>query len=265
MIPVSGMWTAVAARAYRTLFAPLARVVVVSHGGYDVTFHRASLLGINGAVATQPVVLERMRVSHPAIPATLIPYGVDAARFRTAPAIKIDLPRPIVIVTAALVPYKRVHLAVHAVAETNSMSLLVVGDGPLREEVCALGERLLGPERFCYHPSVPFNQIAGYYKSADVYTLPSTDEEAFSVAIVEAMAAGIPVVVNDDPVRRWIVDGHGTVADPTNTQDYAAALVEAASRGRATSSGEAIQRFDWTTVAQQWSDYCRELLSYPHS
>jgi glycosyltransferase involved in cell wall biosynthesis len=46
---------------------------------------------------------------------------------------------------------------------------------------------------------VAHNEVADYYRAADVFTLSSTAAEGFGIAIIEAMAAGLPVVVNDDP------------------------------------------------------------------
>lgn len=260
IIPASGPWTTVAAQTYRFLIGRRSRVIVTALAGYDTNFHRAAPLRIDGAVALEPLVLEKTQRRTPHLPATIIPMGVDLDRFRDVHPASISLPHPIVIVTAALVSYKRVDLAVRAAAQAG-LSLLVVGDGPLRQQVYDLGMTLLGPSRFLCHPAVPFDQIASYYKAADVFTLPSGADEAFSIAIVEALAAGLPVVVNDDPVRRWMVIDRGQFVDARDTASYAAALVRAAEMKRLDQPPPSIQRFSWSSVAQQWAAFSQQVLS----
>lgn len=247
VVPVTGHQSACAARWYR-LFNRSARILATSLGGYDETLRRADQLGIDGIVALEPTI--QQRVSGGKTPVVLIPMGIDVTRFQAAPAV-VNLPHPIVLSTAALEPYKRVHLAVEAAARAG-MSMLVLGDGSRRQQICDLGHRLLG-DRFAYHPSVPYEQVAGYYRAADVFTLPSQATEAFGVSPLEAMAAGLPVVVNDDSVRRWILGDAGNYVDPTNIQSYAAALRGAIAAHR--DSRTLLERFAWPVVARRWADF----------
>lgn len=77
--------------------------------------------------------------------------------------------------------------------EGSAAELVVIGGGEQLEELhrragaLALGEacRFLGP--------LPRAEVVGWYARADVYCLPSI-YEGFPVAILEAMAAGLPVV-----------------------------------------------------------------------
>lgn len=257
IIPMNGVWPIIAAQVYRAT-ARRARIVLVGQNAYDDTMRVAPLLGVHGMVALTPDVLEEIK-AHSKVPCALIPNGVDVRGFHETPAAHVDLERPIVLVTSALTPYKRVELAIEAVARTN-MSLLVLGDGPLRQRLCDRGSRLLGPGRFLHLPSVPFAEVASYYRAADVFTLPSESLEAFASVIVEAMAAGLPVVVNDDPRRKWIVGDYGETVDPADIQCYAGALSRAASRGKAGTIPDSVNRFDWPALARRWADFCRGIL-----
>ena len=71
--------------------------------------------------------------------------------------------------------------------------LIVVGDGEQRPALEAQAERLgiAGATRF--EGARPHDAMPAYYRSADVFCLPSL-YEGFPLAIVEAMAAGLPVV-----------------------------------------------------------------------
>src|SRR3989344_7118988 len=65
-----------------------------------------------------------------------IPNGVDLSRFNPKiRPVEIDLPKPIIICASALVPYKRVENTIKAVAKTDNISLLILGDGELRGQI----------------------------------------------------------------------------------------------------------------------------------
>ncbi|MBF0254742.1 MAG: glycosyltransferase [Candidatus Omnitrophica bacterium] len=90
------------------------------------------------------------------------------------------------LVVSALVPYKRVDLAVSA-AKRLGMSLKVIGDGP---ELSRL-KTLAGPEaRFLGW--VSSEAIRDHYRSARALIFPG--EEDFGIVPVEAQACGLPVI-----------------------------------------------------------------------
>lgn len=72
--------------------------------------------------------------------------------------------------------------------------LLVVGDGPARPEV----ERALAPlgDRVRYAGERPHDRLAGFHAAADLLVWPAIGE-AYGMALVEAQAAGVPVVAGD--------------------------------------------------------------------
>lgn len=99
-----------------------------------------------------------------------------------------DSPRPVsgVLVVSALVPYKRVELAI-AAARLANMPLTIVGDGPERAPLEALGGdevRFLG---WCTN-----EQIRDLYRTSIATILPG--EEDFGIVPLEAQACGRPVI-----------------------------------------------------------------------
>ncbi len=113
--------------------------------------------------------------------AQVIPPPVDTGRF--APAAQVE---DYYLVVSALVPYKRVDLAIEACASTGRR-LLVVGTGPEEARLRALAG-----------PNVEFlgwagdEELAGLYARAQAFIFPG--EEDFGITPVESMAAGRPVV-----------------------------------------------------------------------
>lgn len=181
-----------------------------------------------------------------------IPNGVDHQTFN--PHVKpshVDLQPPIILCVAGLQSYKRIDLAIRAVAQLPSASLLVLGQGPLHTQLNDVGIKLLGPQRFQI-VSVPHDQIPGYYAAADLFTLPSDSLEAFGVAYLEAMATNLPIVAPDDQLRRDII-GHAGLF--TNVQDsylYSQALQTALDSDWGNKPHQQSLVFSWPKIVEQY-------------
>jgi glycosyltransferase involved in cell wall biosynthesis len=92
----------------------------------------------------------------------------------------------------------------------------------LREHLDLDGSvRVLGP--------VTDAQLEGLYRAADVFALPSV-KEGFGLAVLEALAAGLPAVVSDlDVFQTYLADGDSALMAPVgDDRALAAALVRAA-------------------------------------
>ncbi len=254
IIPVNSYPAVVAVmQFYRRLIAPQCKILVRTPGGYHRDVRRCIRLGVNGVAASDPNTRGLIERDFK-VRTILIPLGIEINKFSSAKPAAIDLDGRIVISTSALIDFKRLHLSIHAVAKAG-LSLVLIGDGAEREKLCALGQELLGKRRFLWLPSIPFDQIAGYYKAAHVFTLPSA-VEGFGIVVLEALAAGLPVVVTDDAMRRWIVQERGYFIDPIDIESYAKALTAAAAEGNYARPPEYLATFDWSSVAKQWSDFC---------
>jgi len=101
-----------------------------------------------------------------------------------------------VLFVGAVVPRKRVHDVVDAVARVPGASLRIAGGTPDREYAAALAARVraLGLEdRVELLGSLPAERLRAEYQRASVFVLPSAQETS-PLVIAEAMAAGVPVV-----------------------------------------------------------------------
>ncbi len=131
-------------------------------------------------VANSAHVAERIQ-RHYGRRATVIHPPVDTARFTPA-----ERPGDYYLVVSALVPYKRVDLAV-AACTALGRRLKVVGTGPEEGRL----KNLAGPtvEFLGWQPD---EALPGLYAHARAFIFPG--EEDFGITPVEAMAAGRPVV-----------------------------------------------------------------------
>lgn len=109
----------------------------------------------------------------------------------------------------------------------------LVGEGPLRQQVeaqirkCGLGERVK------LHGGVPRPKVRDICAAADVFVLasvPTNDgkREGIPVALMEAMACGLPVVASDlSGIPELVKDGqHGFLVRPTDSRGLADAIEE---------------------------------------
>lgn len=185
---------------------------------------------------------------------TYIPNGVDLEKFNPShKAVSLDLERPIVFCNSALLPYKRIDLAVNAVARLKNASLLLIGTGPLREQIENLGRQLLG-KRFKNIAYVANDQIANYYRAADVFTLVSEDSEAFGLVYLEALASNIPVVAPDDANRREIIGDGGLFCHPQDINEYAKTIAKALRVKWGTAPRQQAEKFSWEVIVQKYED-----------
>ncbi len=188
-----------------------------------------------------------------------IPNGVDLVFFHpNAVKTKLSLKPPVVLCVAALQYHKKVDSLIKAVRETD-LSLLVLGDGPLREELTMMGSQILGRERFEIM-TVAHDLIPGIYTAAEVFSLPSLPLEAFGVAYLEAMASNLPVVAPDDPVRRSIVEEAGLYVNVENAKEYALALTKARSISWGDKPRKQAAKFSWDIIAQKYIEFFNQII-----
>ncbi len=105
----------------------------------------------------------------------------------------------------------------------ESVILDIVGDGELRQDVEALIQKY-GLQNVQLHGKKTGKELLKFYKSADISVLPSFKEAGASLSMLEAMAAGLPIVAADSPeVREMLADCGVLVQNPTPIT-YAKAL-----------------------------------------
>ncbi|GAB3504884.1 glycosyltransferase [Amycolatopsis cihanbeyliensis] len=134
----------------------------------------------------------------------VIPNGVDLPTFafdaqaRDRVRARLGLaPESFVLGTIGrLAETKRVDVAIRALAALPRAVLVVAGDGPLRTELAELADRIGVRGRVVFTGEVA--DVPGLLSAVDVLLSPST-EETFGLAVVEALAAGLPVVYASCP------------------------------------------------------------------
>ena len=143
---------------------------------------------------------------------THLPLGVDARVFAPArhDALKreLNLPSPVAGYVGDFLPARNLPLLIQAVAALRPpVGLLIVGDGPGREDLQAQCQALGIGDRTRFVGRVPHTRVPDYLNCMDLVVLPSiavrnrcfglfeiANAEQFGRALIEAMACGKPVV-----------------------------------------------------------------------
>jgi glycosyltransferase involved in cell wall biosynthesis len=203
---------------------------------------------------------DMIRAISPDLKIDLIANGVDLTAFHPAP-IADGGPLQVICVARLIERKGQAHLIEalrRLVAEGHDLCLELVGEGDARAAYEDLARRLGVAERVTFAGYVPRERIAAHYAGAHVFVLPSYNE-GMSVATLEAMAAGLPVVVTRtggaaelvaEGVNGWIF-AWGDVDALTDHLRRLAANRDLARRMGAASRARAAA-FSWDAAAQHY-------------
>jgi phosphatidylinositol alpha-mannosyltransferase len=227
---------------------------------------------LNGRIAVSPAAA---RLAARYFPGTyeVIPNGIDVARF-AAPAscpIALQGERPAILFVGRFEPRKGLDVLLEAFARLKprhpALRLVVVGDGPRRPAYERwVAERAVPDVSFVGRVSGA--ELPAYYQHATVYCAPNTGNESFGIVLLEAMAAGCPVVASSIAGFAAVLthEAHGLLTPPRDPAALAAALDrllgDAALAARYTAAARShVEQYDWPTVADRVLAYYGRLLS----
>jgi glycosyltransferase involved in cell wall biosynthesis len=165
----------------------------------------------------------------------LMTYGFDAAEMRPAPPASRQEGPFTILCVSRLVRHKAVDLLVRAaptIAETvgGALRVLIFGEGGEASRLAALA-RSVGADRYVRLAGrVSRADLLRVYGESDAFCLPSL-RDTCPVALLEAMAAGLPVVVLDVSGPGHIVDDQsGIRVRPSDRSATVAGLADALAR-----------------------------------
>jgi glycosyltransferase involved in cell wall biosynthesis len=256
IIPTNGGWQVLIIRMLTKIYGK--KMIVQGNAGIGRDDQWQLRLNPDRYIAISPQGYIWAQKKAPQVKIVYIPYGVDTKLFSQTKPTVIPLKKPIVLCVAALLEYKRVNLLIEAMKNVSQASLMIIGHGPLEKQISKLGSELLG-SRFLLKTNINHDDLIGYYKGSDLFSLPSRSSEAFGIVYVEAMAAGLPIVAPDDLNRHEIIGKAGIFIDPENTQDYANAIKNGLAQDNSQKSLNQARKFDWEVIAKSYQKLLEEL------
>lgn len=201
----------------------------------------------------------------------LVPYGIHvpsapvydvAAKRALRQQLGLPLDRPIVLSVGWIArQHKRMDYVIEEVARMAEPRPYLQMLGAMDEaspEIIDLANRLLGPDHFSAR-SVPYQQVADYYRAADCFVLGSL-KEGFGRVYLEALMHGLPTIGHRHPVIEWVLGGAGIVADLSQPGGLATVLAEQLAipadlqKAQSHQRWESVRsRFDWEVLRDSYA------------
>jgi len=203
----------------------------------------------------------------------IIPNGVDCQRFRpdVTPIDEFDDDKRNILFVGRLEKRKGVDYLIRAFQkikrELPKTRLIVVGPGTRLRHKYEKRIRQSKLEGVFFVGYASFGDLPRYFKTADVVCCPATGRESFGIVLLEAMAAGRPIVAsNIEGYASVLTNGaEGLLVPPRDSEKLAEALItlltdermreEMGARGRATAS-----QYDWERISQRVMDFYLNVL-----
>lgn len=192
----------------------------------------------------------------------VIPESIDLQEWQSllasSPA-RTDSTKFVVLTVCRFYPRKRLHLLLRAAKLLQSripnLEIRIVGDGPEAARLKSLCRDLALGETVIWLGNADSAQLAGEYKSCNVFCLPSV-QESFGIVYLEAMASGRPIVAARAASAPEVVK-HGILVDPENHKALAEGIEQLyrkpALRDELANAGsQCVQNFDGPVVAAQF-------------
>ncbi len=135
------------------------------------------------------------------------------------------------------------------------LEVRIVGSGPCTAELHRLAHRLRLEDTVSWLGDVSRPELAAEYNRADLFCLPSV-QEGFGIVLLEAMAAGKPVVAARAAAIPEVAP-HATLVEPESAEALAAGIEElyrspANRAAQARAGGDWVQQFDAPRVAAKF-------------
>jgi glycosyltransferase involved in cell wall biosynthesis len=237
--------------------------------GYDqrlATYHRVMMpitrrIWHNAAhvVANSDGLRRLALASLPQQTIDVIRNGVDVPASPERPNRTQDPVR--ILIVSRLIDRKGINVLLQAFARLNGteVSLDIAGDGPARQRLEDMARTCGVADRVRFHGFTARSALESLYRQSDIFVLTSLAESC-SMALLEAMAAGLPVVATDVGGNPELVEhgANGLLVRPDDVDDLASAigalLQDPARRRRfgATSRERAIHSHSWRSVAERY-------------
>jgi glycosyltransferase involved in cell wall biosynthesis len=194
----------------------------------------------------------------------VIPNGVDENYFTEKKTCENRIPH--LLFVGRLAAQKNLPLLIEAVSQMQTSIILdVVGEGELRGNIEALIQKFK-LQNVMLHGRQVGKELLEFYRSADVFVLPSL-KEGISLAMLEALAAGLPVMASDSPEIRQVLDTCGILIQDPTAANYASALDALLSnkdtlRKLSMASVQTARSYSWESVLGSIEDVYKEALHY---
>jgi glycosyltransferase involved in cell wall biosynthesis len=237
-----------------------------------------TLKSARGIVAVGRSIFDEVMKFSPRCKVTVVPNAIDTRKFR--PDVesgslrqKLGIPEDhrVVLSVGHLIPRKGFLTLLQAMTRVMRLqadcSLVIVGDGPLRNLLEKTGKMLGLDSRFRLVGAVPDSVLPAFYAMADVFVMPSLSE-GHCVSILEAMSSGNPIIASRIAANEEsVVHGqNGLLVPPADIENLTEAILHLLSNDDLRESfsrrsrERAVEEFRWDTRARRLTDFYESVL-----
>jgi len=203
----------------------------------------------------------------------VIPHGVDLERFspKVAPIDKYNDGKLNILFVSRLEKRKGAKYLLQAYRKAKNdcppSRLILVGPGDKAQREYERWVRAVKLEDVVFTGHVPYADLPRYYHTADIFSIPAVGQESFGIVLLEAMAAGKPIVATNIEGYASVVNSgvEGILVKPKDEQSLASALVSLANdknlREQMGAKGRAkAEALSWPKIAQRTLDFYQECM-----
>ncbi|MCH4172731.1 MAG: glycosyltransferase family 4 protein [Lactobacillus sp.] len=197
-------------------------------------FTRMYLTHLTAVVAPSERVLRTLQRYKIKVPIKIIPTGIDLKRFEAPVTEDIRTTyeigsRHLLLSLSRLGQEKRLDQLIYAmpqiVARCSDAYLLIVGDGPAREDLEALVHSLNLEDYVGFTGEISHDNVGNFYHAADVF-VSASDSETQGLTFDEALAAGLKCVVYAEPYVSRLFDDPSVGATFTTSEEMVNQIVQ---------------------------------------
>lgn len=201
----------------------------------------------------------------------LVPLGVNIRNFNPGPSDAVEAQRKLLLYVGRLAPEKNTKTLFEAFRivskrRPGEFQLIVIGDGPQREQLRRLEAETQGVKwiQYCTDPA----ELARYYRSADLFVHPGT-QETFGLVALESQACGTPVVgIRGSRLDGIILHDQEGWAPENNAEALAGAIEQFSARDLNALGNEAARKaaenYAWSKVFERLFCIYREVCANYH-
>lgn len=210
---------------YHTMYKDYTHYVTKGHfnrASQDIVklFSRSFCSGCSIIVAPSEKVAQLLISYGVKRPIRIVPSGLRIDRFMAAALDQSSRERsrtefgippetPLLVFVGRVAKEKSIGMLLEAMPlilhKVPNAKLLIVGDGPEKIHLEEQAQRLGLAERVIFGGSRPWNDIPDCYRAGDIFVSASATETQ-GLTVLEAMAAGVPVLARNDPSYASMID-----------------------------------------------------------
>ena len=195
----------------------------------------------------------------------IIPNGIDTREFY--PIGKREQ-RMTILSVGRLTKGKRISDLIRAIPtvlkDCPDLLVRIIGEGNTADELHNIARELNVEKNVEFQGYIPHSELPDFYTSSDIFVLPSLSE-GMSNTVLEAMAAGLPIITTETGGTKELISGNGLVV-PTGRPDLIAGAIlryisdPSLRRDHGIRSRVLAESMDWSCVAYNYIRLYEELV-----